>query len=166
MDSIINWILANLNIILSVFFGFILLLIEALIPGFGITGTLGIILNIVGIYFTWKSFGTLAGIGLTIVVFLAFLIVVSLSVRSARKGRLSKSPLVLSDNEAEPAIEDSSKLVGKYGLAVTDLRPAGIAEIEGKRVDVVTRGDYIVKGSKVIVREFDGPKIIVELIKI
>lgn len=161
-----DWIVANLDIILTVFFGFVLLLIEALIPGFGIAGTLGIILNIIGIYFTWKSFGTIAGVGLTLVVFLVFLLVVSLSVRSARKGRLSKSALVLGDSEAQAAVKDSSDLVGKYGVASTDLRPAGIAEIEGKRVDVVTRGDYIVKGSGVIVREFDGHKVIVEQIKI
>jgi membrane-bound ClpP family serine protease len=37
-------------------------------------------------------------------------------------------------------------LVGATGLAMSDLRPAGIVEIEGHRVDVVTSGEYVPAG--------------------
>ena len=41
------------------------------------------------------------------------------------------------------------------------LRPAGIAEIEGKRIDVVTEGGYIEKGEKIIVISSEGIKVVV-----
>jgi membrane-bound serine protease (ClpP class) len=47
------------------------------------------------------------------------------------------------------------------GTAVTDLRPAGAAVINGKRVDVVTRGEYLEKGLEIIVIAVTGNQIIV-----
>jgi membrane-bound serine protease (ClpP class) len=41
------------------------------------------------------------------------------------------------------------------------LRPAGIAVIEDKRVDVVSEGGYIEKGTWVKVLAIDGPRIMV-----
>jgi membrane-bound ClpP family serine protease len=51
--------------------------------------------------------------------------------------------------------------VGTQGNAVTDLRPAGIAVINSKRVDVVTRGEYLEKDSAIIVTAVTGNQIIV-----
>ncbi|MEX2626768.1 MAG: hypothetical protein WD225_07770 [Ilumatobacteraceae bacterium] len=39
------------------------------------------------------------------------------------------------------SIEES--LVGATGVAVTDLRPGGLAEIDGRRIDVVTSGEFV-----------------------
>jgi membrane-bound ClpP family serine protease len=47
------------------------------------------------------------------------------------------------------------------GTAITDLRPSGTALIGGKRLDVVTRGDYIEKGSEVRVSAVEGSRIVV-----
>jgi membrane-bound serine protease (ClpP class) len=47
------------------------------------------------------------------------------------------------------------------GAAVTDLRPVGTAVINGKRVDVVTRGEYIEKNAAIIVTGVTGNQIIV-----
>lgn len=38
---------------------------------------------------------------------------------------------------------------GAIGTALSDLRPAGVADFEGHRVDVVTEGDYLVAGDRV-----------------
>jgi membrane-bound serine protease (ClpP class) len=42
--------------------------------------------------------------------------------------------------------EERPSLVGLRGRALSDLRPGGFARIDGKRVDVVTQGDYIREG--------------------
>lgn len=55
-------------------------------------------------------------------------------------------------------------LIGLNGEALTDLRPAGTAIFEGKRFDVVTQGDYIVKDSKIEVIETEGSKIVVKIL--
>jgi membrane-bound serine protease (ClpP class) len=39
--------------------------------------------------------------------------------------------------------------LGAIGTALSDLRPAGVADFEGHRVDVVTEGDYLVAGDRV-----------------
>ena len=54
------------------------------------------------------------------------------------------------------------ELLGKQGKALTDLRPSGTAIIENKRIDVVTNGEYLVKGTKIIVVDEEGSKIVVE----
>ena len=40
-------------------------------------------------------------------------------------------------------------LAGARGVALTDLRPGGYATIDGRRVDVVTGGEYISAGDPV-----------------
>jgi membrane-bound serine protease (ClpP class) len=45
--------------------------------------------------------------------------------------------------------EDRPTMVGQRGTALSDLRPGGIATIQGRRVDVVTEGDYIQAGEAV-----------------
>jgi membrane-bound ClpP family serine protease len=79
---------------------------------------------------------------------------------------LARSPVTLRKtlSRKEGVSSQSSELesyVGMQGNAVTDLRPAGIAVINGKRVDVVTRGDYLEKDSAIIVTTVTGNQIIV-----
>ncbi|NQT70718.1 MAG: serine protease [Desulfobacteraceae bacterium] len=79
---------------------------------------------------------------------------------------LARSPATLRKtlSRKEGVSSQSSELesyVGTQGNAVTDLRPAGIAVINGKRVDVVTRGEYLDKDSAIIVTAVTGNQIIV-----
>jgi membrane-bound serine protease (ClpP class) len=52
-------------------------------------------------------------------------------------------------------------LLGKEGPIEADCRPAGIARLEGRRVDVVTRGEWITSGSRVRVVEVQGNRVVV-----
>ena len=79
---------------------------------------------------------------------------------------LARSPVTLRKtlSRKEGVSSQSSELesyVGTQGNAVTDLRPAGIAVINGKRVDVVTRGEYFEKDAAIIVTAVTGNQIIV-----
>jgi membrane-bound serine protease (ClpP class) len=51
--------------------------------------------------------------------------------------------------------------MGMQGTATTDLRPAGKAVINGKRVDEVTRGEYIEKDAVIMVPAVTSNQIIV-----
>ncbi len=82
---------------------------------------------------------------------------------------MARSPVTLrktlSRNEGVSAqSSDLESYVGTQGNAVTDLRPAGTAVIEGKRVDVVTRGEYLEKDDAIIVTAVTGNQIIVRKI--
>jgi membrane-bound serine protease (ClpP class) len=62
------------------------------------------------------------------------------------------------------APNDVPSLKGMIGIARSDLRPGGIAEIGGERVDVVTRGDYIVAGEPIEVIADEGYRRVVRRI--
>lgn len=151
-------------VICALVIGTALLILECFIPGVGVPGITGGILCLLGI------FGLIPYIGWFVVfVIVAIIIIVLLSIyffaRSAEKG---KNPLVLSqktDKESGfSANDDNSLLLNKEGEAVTDLRPAGIAFIDAKRVDVVANGEFIELGTKVKVVDIQGRRIIVEKI--
>ena len=79
---------------------------------------------------------------------------------------LARSPVTLRKtlSRKEGVSSQSSELesyVGTQGNAITDLRPAGIGIINGKRVDVVTRGEHLEKDSAIIVTAVTGNQIIV-----
>ena len=60
------------------------------------------------------------------------------------------------------ATETDSDLIGQTGEAFTVLRPAGTVVVDGKRVDAVSSGEHIEKGSSIRVIEVHGSRVVVE----
>jgi membrane-bound ClpP family serine protease len=52
-------------------------------------------------------------------------------------------------------------LVGKVGVALSPLRPAGFARIDGQRIDVVTRGEMLDADCQLVVLEVAGNRVVV-----
>jgi membrane-bound serine protease (ClpP class) len=50
---------------------------------------------------------------------------------------------------------------GVQGVALSDLRPAGFARINGRRMDVVTQGDYLPAGTILEIVQDDGYRLVV-----
>jgi len=53
-------------------------------------------------------------------------------------------------------------LNGCTGKAETDLRPGGFARIEGRKIDVVASRGYIEEGSRIVVTEVHGSRVVVQ----
>lgn len=154
--------IGTLMMILCYVIGTGLVILEAFIPGFGVAGIAGIILEIAAIVLTGTQFGLLWGLIGTFAVLVFVGIAVFISYRSAMKGRLSKSALVLRDSEGGvPAAPDLQTWLDREGTAVTALRPAGFAEIGGTRLNVSTTGDFLEKGTPVKVTGAEGDHLIV-----
>ncbi len=165
--------LASIIEIIIFIIGLILLLVEIfVIPGFGITGIVGIFLMFGSLFLGLISDFPLLNwdiVSLAIIQFAATLILTIFVIFSILKF-LPKSDmwgnLILHKNIDERsgyAAENKVKdLVGKKGIAITDLRPSGTALIENKRVDVVTFGNYITKGTNLIIVNEEGSKVVVE----
>ena len=64
-----------------------------------------------------------------------------------------------------PGAEADGELVGQEGVARTDLRPSGSAQIGQRRYNVVSEGDFISPGTKVRVIEVRGNRIVVEAVE-
>ncbi len=159
MDFIAN----NLVVILLMITGIGLVIVEMFLPGISIPGIAGAIMLFIAIWLIWANYGAFWGLiaGLVVVCLLTAAIIVSL--RSARKGRLSKSDLFLRDNVKEAAPEEPfASLVGREGVTQTPLRPSGIMMLDGVRQSVVTEGAYIDAGVTVRIIHTNGSRIVVE----
>jgi membrane-bound serine protease (ClpP class) len=55
-------------------------------------------------------------------------------------------------------------LIGRDGVAVTDLRPSGTARVGDERLDVITEGEYVLQGSRVQVVQSDGYRHVVRAV--
>ncbi len=165
--------LASATEILIFVLGVILLLLEIfVIPGFGIAGVLGIIFIIGGIFLSLLSnlplfsFASVSGALIQLAISLVFSLLIMYLLAKYLPKTVIWNRMILSSNIASKSGYAEKKgvntLVGKVGEAYTDLRPAGIALIKGKRIDVVTQGEYIDKGSKIKVIKTEGMNVIVE----
>ena len=153
-------ILSHPAALIAMILGYGLLVLEMYIPGFGAPGILGTILAILGLVFMQPT----ALQALIIVVIYVFLLSIALVIclRSASRGRFANSRFVLKDEATSRNAENElAYFIGKQGIAHTALRPAGIAEFDGVRLNVVSQGDFIDKDAAVKVVCVEGKRIVV-----
>ena len=62
--------------------------------------------------------------------------------------------------------EDLTHFLGRTGRAATKLRPSGIADIDGFRLDVVTEGEFLDAGTPVVVIRVEGCRVVVDNLEI
>ena len=158
-------IAANLPIIICFLIGIGLLIMEAFMPGFGAPGITGIVLEVITLVMTWFEHGPIATLAMLLIVLLVLAIAISASLRSIASGRLSKSSLVHADTESNEdgyrSVEDLAVFMDKEGTATSVLRPTGIADFDGVRLNVSSEGDFIPAGTKVRIIKVEGAKILV-----
>ena len=164
--------LASMGEIILFIAGLILLILEIfVIPGFGVAGILGIIMMIASIFLA--LIGSLpfwdvnelsqALIQLTGALVFTFIFVFLLAKYLPKAAFFNK--LILAEEETSDkgfvSYPSEKELIGLVGTALTTLRPAGSAEFNGKRVDVVADWEYIEKGSRIKVIRVEGIKVVV-----
>lgn len=163
MNGLGSLLAANIPALILMLVGVGLLVFEMYVPGFGAPGISGIALLALGFYFLKPSMEQ----GLVLFAILAAILCVALSICliTASKGRLSKSKLVLNDVAvAENAAEhnDLNYFIGREGTTHTALRPAGIGEFDGVKLNVVSDGEFIAQGRRIRVLSVRGNRIVVQ----
>lgn len=165
----LEWIAVNLPLLVCFVVGIGLLVLEAFMPGFGLPGISGIVMEIVAIALTWVNHGPVAALGLTIIVLSLIAIAISMSLRSATKGRLSRSKIILKERESNEegyrSAEDMQVFLGKEGETTTVCRPTGMAEFDGVKLNVVSEGEFLPAGTRVRIVQVEGSRIVVRVIK-
>jgi membrane-bound serine protease (ClpP class) len=151
--------------------GLALLLIEAFVtPGFGVAGVAGIValvaglgLSLVGAGATWGTVVIALGrVAFALLLALVLgVILLRVMPRLPVAWRLVLTTELEADKGFASAPERDEELKGRSGLAVSPLRPAGIADIGGARVDVVSDGEFIEPGAAVDVVRVDGNRVVV-----
>ncbi|HSL93552.1 MAG TPA: NfeD family protein [Bacillota bacterium] len=152
------------QVVLMVFgLGVVLLAAEAFIAGFGIAGISGILLVIASLVLAAGD----TALGLKMVTFAAIVSAALIAVLwrfLAKRNILAKLSLQARSTSEEgylAGVRDVS-LVGKTGTTITHLRPSGLADIEGRRYDVITEGAYVPAGATVVVMQAQGGRIVVK----
>lgn len=141
--------------------GALVLIAEIVLPSAGILTIIAASLIGYSLYMVFTGISTFAGVMFV----LADLFVLPAVVFAGFK-LMASSPVTLTTSLSREAgyssqSEALAAYLGKTGTAITDLRPAGTARIEEKRVDVVSRGEYINKGSQVRVTAVEGNRVVV-----
>lgn len=152
------WTILGLVLLVA---GFILIGVELIIPGFGLPGISGIVFLAVGIVLSADTIEQ--GITITIVVVVLLAVMLTVGLILLKKV---KPPFVLEEElKMERGFlnnQDLAYLIGRKGVASTDLRPSGKCCIEGIEFDVRTEGKYIHKGSAVKIKSIQENTIIVQ----
>lgn len=97
-----------------------------------------------------------AALGATIVV---FLLALRFLPENAWMKRLA---LAYAQGKDYVSSRDFGDLKGQTGIAASQLRPAGVATIDGRRVDVLTEGGFVAPGTPIRVTRVEGARIFVE----
>ncbi len=156
-------------IIAIMLFALVLLFLEiAIIPGVGITGIAGAILLFVALGISYWKLPIPWAVGVTIfsvISVLGLLYYVFFILPSTKLGKT----LVLEEKAVLPednfAVSDTKRYIGAEGVAISNLRPSGIAKIADERVDVITEGDFLEKGTKIKVIKATAGRVIVAAIE-
>ncbi len=133
--------------------GTIAIIAEVMVPSMGLL-TISAIAAFGGSYYFAASVDPIA----VPVLLIINLISVPATLLLAVKG-LSKTKLSLQKELDQKGPRVSEYEVGTEGEAFTDLHPAGKITIDGKLVDVLSTGDYIVKGDLVKIKSVDNTGI-------
>lgn len=137
-----------------------LVILEVFLPGFGLPGISGIVLIGVGTVIAGSLYGMMAAVAILLVVIAVLALVVSWILHSASRGGV-QAEIFLHDKEELHTQKDMQVLIGKRGKAISSLRPAGIGDFDGVRLNVVTEGGFVEKDAEVEIIRVDGAKIVV-----
>ena len=165
--------LATKSDLLIVLVGLGLLMVEAfLIPGFGVAGLAGIVVILWGLYMlllpdvpvsqeVYDAAMTGLTIGLIGAIF-ALILLFRLMTKTKFWVKLT-SPGVESQDEGYSTSIGLEDMVGKSGLATSDLRPSGWALFGERKIFVVTEGEFVDKDQSIKILSVDGNRVVVRV---
>jgi membrane-bound ClpP family serine protease len=151
--------------ILLILLGLGLVAVEVyVVPGLNVVGIAGGLSIVAGVVVAFVEAGPAGGIIATLG---ALAVGGSLFYVMWQTGGIQK--FILSDMLSRNVDQDRresdmrSKYLGQEGIAVTPLRPAGVVEIDGDRIEVQTEGGFIASGSAVRIVAMDRRRFFVRL---
>ena len=140
--------------------GVVLLFLETLLPGL-VAGIAGIVCLLAAVLLGYRDSARLGNLVLAIVL-LGALVGVFLWLKFFPESRVARR--FISQGAVGELGVEKPELLNGTGIALTQLRPSGVASINGQRVDVVTEGGLIERGAAVKVVEVEGSRIVVRAV--
>jgi len=157
--------LAAADVMIFLFIGIALIIVEYFIPG-GIIGSFAFVALVISFIMAIGDL-QLAIIAISIALLLSVALFIVMS-KVFQKKVLFYSVFVLKDatstDEGYVSTESRVDLLGKTGRCLTGLRPAGTVEIDGERIDAISEGDFIIPGVEVEVVLVEGIRVVVRAV--
>ena len=141
--------------------GIMFLMLEVfIVPGFGLTGLLGIGMTFAGVYLAFPDpHEAVKVVSVSIILTTAILATFITYFPTSKMFRQVTLSAVIKGTNASKS--ENIKFLGKTGTALTDLNPAGRVKIDGESVQVVSDGQFISKGAEVKIVSDEGNVITV-----
>jgi len=145
-------------VIILLVVGLALLLLETVLPGL-VAGIVGVCSLVAGIAVGYARFEARTANLILVVTLLVMVGGFACWMKffpESRMGRVFVSKRVVGNIDA-----DQPELLHQTGVAHTPLRPSGTAQFGGKRIDVVTEGPFVERGTPIKVVAVEGVRVVV-----
>ena len=158
-------------LIFAVFLFFLsaaLIIAEVFVPSGGLISVCALACLIGGIAIFFRHSATAGWIGIIIAIVMIPSIVI-IAYKIFPRTRFGKSvtltPPQRKQGDAIPDTEELKKLLGAEGAVLTPLRPVGMCDFSGRRVECVAESGYVDKGKKVKVIDVESTRVTVRVIE-
>lgn len=162
MNEMLKIVIENLPMGFCLLMGMGLIVLEVFLPGFGLPGITGAMLVCMGTILAAHHFGMLTAVGILLVIIAILAFLISWVLRSTAKGSMRSSLFLHQKDDFNDRQQDMQVLVGKTGRTTSVLRPSGIGDFDGVRLNVVTEGEFLESGASIKIIRVDGGRIVVK----
>ncbi len=149
------------TVVTLILVGAALLLLETILPGM-IAGIIGFGCLVAGVVMGYLNFEPRTANLILLLVVLGLIAGTLCWLKFFPESRLAK--VFISQKTVGDIGTEKPELLDQTGTALTNLRPSGTAIIDGRRVDVVTEGPMIERGTAVKVVAVEGMRVVVRAI--
>ena len=145
-----------------------LIIAEVFVPSGGLISicALACLIGGVAIFFQHSMAAGVAGIGVAIVMIPSVLIIAYKIFPKTRFGKsVTLTPSERQQGDAVPDTPELKNMLGTVGVVISPLRPVGICDFSGRRIECVAEGGYVEKGKKIKVIEVESTQLTVRVIE-
>lgn len=150
-----------LTVILLQLAGVVAIIAEFVIPSLGLISVAAGALIVLSIYMVFTQVSPQAGYFLMAADLVLIPAALFVGVKVLEKSPVTLKRQLKKEEGATSQQKDLDHFMGMEGLALTDLRPSGVALLGDERMDVVTRGEYVEKGTPIEVVSVTANTVVV-----
>jgi membrane-bound ClpP family serine protease len=140
----------------------VVIIAEFIIPSMGILSIIAAGLFGWSLYLIFTTLPVNVGITVALVDLALVPVLVIVGVKMLAASRITLRDTLARKDGAVSQPPEWNQVEGKEGTTITALHPAGSVMIDGKKYDVVSRGDYIERNVPVVVIAVEGNRIVVK----
>lgn len=143
-----------------------LIIAEVFVPSGGLISICALVCLIggVAIFFHHSTTLGIVGIGIALVMIPSVLVIAYKMFPKTRFGKsVTLTPPERQEGDAIPDTEGLKNMLGVVGEVITPLRPVGMCDFSGRRIECVAESGYINKGKKVKVIKVQSTQLTVRV---